>query len=54
MSVLEVPDAGEHHGDPGVVGGLDDFFITDRSAGLDHRTGDPAAAPRMTTCAVGA
>jgi len=35
-SVLEVPDAGEHHGDPCIVGGLDDFVIADRTAGLDH------------------
>jgi len=33
----EMPDAGEHHGDPGGVGGLDHFIVADRSAGLDHR-----------------
>ena len=32
-----MPDAGEHHGDAGVVGGLDDFVVADRAAGLDHR-----------------
>ena len=38
-SVPEVPHAGQHHGDAGVVGGLDHFVVADRSAGLDHRGG---------------
>jgi hypothetical protein len=25
----EMPDAGEHHGDAGIVGGLDDFIVAD-------------------------
>jgi len=37
-SMPEMPDAGEHHGDAGVVGGLDHFIVADRSAGLDHRS----------------
>jgi len=35
----EMPDAGEHHGDPGVVGGFYHLIVADRSAGLDHRGG---------------
>ena len=41
-------DASEHHGDAMVVGGLDDFVVADRAAGLDHGGGagfDAATAP---------
>src|SRR5258705_11784243 len=38
-SMPEMPDAGEHHGDPGVVGGLDDFAVAYRAAGLNHGGG---------------
>src|SRR5882724_10715058 len=36
-SMPEMPDAGEHHGDPGIVGGFYHLIVADRSAGLDHR-----------------
>jgi hypothetical protein len=39
LSVLEVPDAGEHHGNARVVGGLDHFVVAHRATGLDHRGG---------------
>jgi hypothetical protein len=32
----EVPHAGEDHGDAVLVGGLDHFFVAERSAGLNH------------------
>src|SRR5438046_7849859 len=38
-SMPEMAHAGEHHGYAVVVGGLDDFFVADRAAGLDHRSG---------------
>src|SRR5260370_507665 len=38
-SMPEMPDAGEHHGDAVIVGGLDDFIVAHRTAGLDHRGG---------------
>src|SRR5436190_4141923 len=38
-SMPEMPDAGEHHGDAVIVGGLDDFVVAHRTAGLDHRGG---------------
>jgi hypothetical protein len=34
-----MPDPGEHHGDAGIVGGVDDFIIAYRSAGLNHGGG---------------
>ena len=39
ISMPEMPDAGEHHGDAVIVGGLDDFVVAHRTAGLDHRGG---------------
>ena len=33
----EVPGAGEHHREAGLVGGLDDLVVAHRAAGLDHR-----------------
>ena len=39
VSMPEMPHAGEHHGDAGIVGGLDDFLVADRAAGLDHGGG---------------
>ena len=36
-SVPEVPAVGEHHRDPGGVGGLDDLVIAHRAARLDDR-----------------
>src|SRR5258708_13861057 len=38
-SMPKMPDAREHHGDPGVVGSFYHLVIADRSAGLDHRRG---------------
>jgi len=39
VSMPEMPDAGEHHGDAVLVGGLDHLVVAHRSAGLDHRGG---------------
>src|SRR5882672_12274873 len=36
-SMPEMPDAGKHHGDPGVIGGFYHLIVADRAAGLDHR-----------------
>ena len=35
----KVPHAGEDHGNAVFVGGSDDFFVLDRTAGLDDRFG---------------
>ena len=44
-SVPEVADSGEHHRDPGPVGGFDNFRVAARAAGLDCRGGaGPIAA----------
>ena len=34
-----MPVAGEHHGEAGLVGGLDHLVVAHRAAGLDHRGG---------------
>ena len=39
VSVTEVAEAGEDHGDALFVGGRDDFRVAHRAAGLDHRGG---------------
>ena len=31
----EMPHAGEEHGDPVLIGGLDDLFVANAAAGLD-------------------
>ena len=38
-SMPEMPHAGEHHGDAVIVGGLDHFIVTYRTARLDHGGG---------------
>src|SRR5260221_666602 len=35
----EMPYPGKHHGDAVLVGGLDHFFVAERSAGLDYGGG---------------
>ena len=43
----EMPHAGEHHGDAVIVGGLDDFIVTYRTARLDHGGGAGLDAANM-------
>jgi hypothetical protein len=38
-SMPEMPHAGKHHGDPGVVGGFYHLIVADRTAGLNHGGG---------------
>ncbi len=33
----EVPHAGQYHGQPKPVGGVDDFLVADGAAGLNNR-----------------